>query len=76
MKFYLQELTEIQPDKLMSVLYRHKKYKPTLEERLPETECPTCGMDEWIVLDKKHPLVVQSGKLYIECLHCGYFNHL
>jgi hypothetical protein len=74
-KFYQAVLTEIKSDIMRHVYPTIKNL--SLEDRLPNNgECSTCGGNEWYLLPKESVAVVQGGKPYIECLHCGNITHL
>jgi hypothetical protein len=48
----------------------------TIEERLGDACCPDCMGNEWMLLAPEQVAVKQGGKVYIECLGCGYVTHL
>lgn len=76
-KFYQSILKRIPIGLVISRAYSTEMAERlTLEERLPECKCESCGKDEWIILPKESCAVREGGKPYIECMNCGYVTHL
>jgi len=71
-KFYQAVLKPIKD--VMEHVY--PKQKITLEERLGDACCHDCMGNEWMLLAPEQVAVKQGGKVYIECLGCGYVTHL
>lgn len=42
----------------------------------PEAKCPECGQNRWWLLPMQSATRREGGKLYIECLNCGYTTYL
>ena len=70
-KFYEAKLEKI-PDVLKYI------YPSTMGERMwnENAECPDCEKNEWWLFPKESAAVREGGKIYIECLNCGYRTHL
>lgn len=75
-KFYQGVLKPINGN-VLKYVYPHID-NMTMEERMGSEDaiCPECGNNEWWLLPKESVIVKESGKPYIECLHCGYHTHL
>ena len=50
----------------------------TMAERMgsEEAKCPDCDNNEWWLYPRESTMVLQGGKPYCECLHCGFTTHL
>lgn len=76
-KFYQAVLVPLEPEQVIASVYPQRVASQiTLEERLPDCKCQSCGGKEWIILPKESSLVREGGKPYIECIKCGNFTHL
>ena len=73
-RFFQSVLKEIPADKVIAHVYPNQKQLPTLEERLPQSNCPDCDCGSWVILSVQQQQ--NGGKPYIECLNCGYSTHL
>lgn len=45
-------------------------------ERIEGNHCQCDGNGEFVLLSKKHPVVVEGGKDYMVCRVCGGYSHL
>lgn len=71
-KFFQAKLVKIDQEQLNKELRGC-----SIEERLPNNaSCPDCGKNEWMLLPKESIAVREGGKIYIECLNCGFQTHL
>ena len=48
----------------------------TLEERIGDGKCDTCGHDTWMILPLQFAIVKSVEKPYIQCMNCGSYTHL
>jgi len=77
MKFSLIKLEDIPNEKVLEEVYPKKiADQLTLDERIGDGKCVTCGKSHWGILPKDSPLVVDTGKPYIMCFNCGSYTHL
>lgn len=78
MKFFIEEIKEVDVNDVMNIVYPTKKGCVSLEERMerPDGSCILCKNTNWLILSKERGFVIESGKPLIECLYCGYTFHL
>jgi DNA-directed RNA polymerase subunit M/transcription elongation factor TFIIS len=72
-KFYQAALLALDDDQVKANLKGS-----SMSERMgsEDAECPECEHNTWWLLPKESAEVREGGKLYCECLHCGYTTHM
>ena len=72
-KFYQAVLVPLEEKQVMTLTKGQ-----SLTDRLgsEDATCIVCGKNEWWLLPKESIAVREGGKVYCECLGCGYQTHL